>query len=185
MSQNQTKVSEIRLNKPLCIGIGGVSRSGKTFLAAMLHEAIRNSFVIHQDIFIPDKSEIPKIKNHIDWERPEAIDWVSLKSAILSSVLTGKTIIVEGLFAFQNPSIVDLFNKSIFINISKQEFFLRKKSDLRWGKEPGWYIKHIWESYLNFGQVPSKMKDILVIDGEKDFELQMIKDFLLKPDREI
>ncbi|MBK6962702.1 MAG: hypothetical protein IPH20_01910 [Bacteroidales bacterium] len=169
----------------MCIGIGGVSRSGKTFLAGMLSSSIRGSIVIHQDMYIPKKTEIPKIKNHIDWERPEAIDWKSFRSAIESSVLSGKTTIVEGLFAFQNPSIVEFYNKSILINIGKQEFIRRKRTDMRWGKEPVWYINHIWESYLNYGQAPSQIKDILIIDGEKDFELQIIMQYLQQSDQQI
>ncbi len=140
MSENQIKLSEIRLKNPMCIGIGGVSRSGKTFLANMLGNSIHDSIVIHQDTYIPNEADIPKIKTHTDWESPEAIDWISFRAAIHSAILQGKTTIVEGLFAFQNPSIAGLYNKSIFINISKQEFIHRKKKDLRWGKEPDWYI---------------------------------------------
>jgi nicotinamide/nicotinate riboside kinase len=178
MSENQIKISEIRLENPICIGIGGVSRSGKTFLADLLRSSISDSIVIHQDMYIPDKSEIPRIKNHIDWERPEAIDWISFRSAIDSAIISGKTTIVEGLFAFQNPSIVEFYNKSIFIDLSKQEFIRRKRTDMRWGKEPEWYISHIWDGYMKYGQLHDHTPNPLLIDGEIHFDLHLILNYL-------
>jgi uridine kinase len=166
------------LNIPLCIGIGGVSRSGKTFLANLLQKEISDSIVIHQDTYIPDESEIPRIKNHIDWERPEAIDWISFRRAIKSGIVSGKTIIVEGLFAFYDSEINSLYNKAIFITLSQQAFFERKRTDLRWGKEPEWYIKHIWNSFTVYGQMPKEIYDTLVIDGAPDFELNQILKYL-------
>lgn len=178
MLNSRNKIPEIRLKKPLCIGIGGVSRSGKTFLADLMQTVIAGSVVIHQDVFIPPEAEIPAINGHIDWERPEAIDWDSFNTGITDALRSGKTVIAEGLMVFHNPEISLLYNKSIFIKISRETFFQRKQSDLRWGNEPDWYINHIWDSYLNFGQIPSQMKDILLIDGEKDFELPTIRNYL-------
>jgi uridine kinase len=166
------------LNKPLCIGIGGVSRSGKTFLATLLQKEIPDSVVIHQDTYIPHESEIPRIKNHIDWERPEAIDWISFRSAVENALRSEKSVIVEGLMVFQNSDINRLYNKSIFLKISREELFLRKQTDLRWGREPDWYINHIWNSYLSFGQIPAAMNDILLIDGAKDIDLPVIMNYL-------
>jgi nicotinamide/nicotinate riboside kinase len=164
--------------KPLCIGIGGVSRSGKTFLANLLQKAIPDSVVIHQDTYIPPESDIPRIKNHIDWERPEAIDWFRFREAIGSGILSRRTVIVEGLFAFYEHDINSLYNKTIFISLSQKVFLERKRIDLRWGKEPDWYIRHIWHSYLNYGQIPGTMKDILLIDGAKDIDLPVIMNYL-------
>jgi nicotinamide/nicotinate riboside kinase len=160
---------EIRLVKPACIGIGGVSRSGKTFLANHLNAAIPDSDVIHQDTFIPDEPDIPKINDHIDWERPEAIDWVSFRKAIESGINSGKTVIVEGLFAFHDKEINTFYNKTIFITLSRDEFIRRKRTDLRWGREPEWYISHIWEGYLNYGQLPEEIVNPLLLDGTTDF----------------
>lgn len=180
MLNSKNKTPEIRLKKPLCIGIGGVSRSGKTFLAEMLHNVIKDSKVIHQDMHIPIESKMPGIKDHLDWERPEAIDWDSFNTGITEALRSGKTVIAEGLMVFHNPEINLHYNKAIFINLSREIFFQRKQSDLRWGREPDWYINHIWDSYLKFGQIPSLMKDILIIDGENDFKLPTILNYLQK-----
>lgn len=180
MLNSKNEIPEIRLKKPLCIGIGGISRSGKTFLADLLQTAIAGSVVIHQDVFIPPEAEIPAINGHLDWERPEAINWGGFNNGIVDALRSGKTVIVEGLMVFQNPEINLFYNKSIFIKISRETFFQRKQTDLRWGREPDWYINHIWDSYLKFGQIPSLIKDILLIDGEKDFELPTILSYIQK-----
>ena len=160
---------EINLLKPVCIGIGGVSRSGKTFLSNLLHSAIRDSVVIHQDTFIPAEQDIPKIKDHIDWERPEAIDWVSFRKAIETAINSGKTVIVEGLFAFHNKEINKFYDKTVFITLRWDEFILRKRDDLRWGLEPEWYISHIWDGFIAYGQLPGDIQETLLIDGAQDF----------------
>jgi len=178
MSDQRINSSELILQNPLCIGIGGVSRSGKTFLAELLQASISNSVIIHQDTFIPDESEIPRIKDHIDWERPEAIDWDRLKHSVETACNSGKTVIVEGLFAFNNAAINQYYSRIIYISLSKQEFISRKQSDLRWGKEPDWYINHIWESFEIHGRLPEEFNDALKLDGENDFDLNKILSYL-------
>lgn len=157
------------LNKPLCIGIGGVSRSGKTFLADLLQKEIPDSIVIHQDIYIPHKSEISRIRNHIDWESPEAIDWKSFRQATESGIRSGETVIVEGLFAFHDKEINKLYDKAFFITLNRNEFLLRKRTDLRWGREPEWYISHIWDSFVIHGQLPADIANPLLMNGAQDF----------------
>ncbi|KAF0195710.1 MAG: hypothetical protein FD166_2883 [Bacteroidetes bacterium] len=169
---------EIKLIKPACIGIGGVSRSGKTFLSNHLNTAILDSLVIHQDTFIPDEKDIPRINDHIDWERPEAIDWVSFRQAIDSGIKSGKTVIVEGLFAFHNKEINTFYNKTIFITLGRDEFIRRKRADLRWGREPEWYISHIWDGYLIYGQIPADIANPLLMDGARDFNLSDVIAYL-------
>jgi len=178
MSVPVSNLPLINFNIPLCIGIGGVSRSGKTFLAGLLHAAINNSVVIRQDTFIPSESTIPTINNHINWEIPEAIDWGRLKTAAETTVQSGKTVIIEGLFAFQNELINNLYSRAIYITLSRDEFFRRKQVDLRWGKEPDWYINHIWTSFEKYGQLPERFQNALILDGEIEFDLNEIIRFL-------
>jgi len=166
------------LNKPLCIGIGGVSRSGKTFLAYLIQKEIPGSIVIHQDTYIPIETEIPKIKDHIDWERPEAIDWDRFRQAVELGLLSGKAVLVEGLFAFHDHSIIEFYNKSVFIEISRQAFIQRKQQDERWGKEPEWYVNHIWEGYIRYGQLPKVLHNTMIINGDADFNITEIMNYL-------
>lgn len=173
--------NEFEISKPLAryIGIGGVSRSGKTFLGQILSQNITNSVLISQDLYVPTMNNIPEIKGHTDWERPEAIDWKALQSKMISAGSSMPVIIVEGLLVFNNRNIYQFFDKSIFITLSESEFKKRKRKDLRWGKEPEWYIDHIWKSFLKYGQVPHELKNTMIINGEEDFDIEEILSYVL------
>lgn len=171
-----------KVQESQCIAIGGVSRSGKTFLTKMLNEHLESSIVIHQDTYIPDENEIPLINNHIDWERPEAIDWKSFGNAIIDAKQSNKYVLVEGLFAYWNEKINLYYDKHIFISLSKPVFTKRKKEDLRWGAEPEWYIEHIWQGHLSYGKLPTTILNPLIIDGEEDFDIHDILNKLNLPE---
>lgn len=171
-----------KIQKSCCIAIGGVSRSGKTFLSAMLGRYLDNSIIIHQDTYIPPESEIPLIKDHIDWERPEAIDWISFENAIIEAGKTFKYVIVEGLFVYWDEKINQNFDKHLFITLPKPVFEKRKREDLRWGAEPDWYIEHIWQGHLKYGLLPSTIRNPLIINGEEDFNMHDILNKLYLPE---
>jgi nicotinamide/nicotinate riboside kinase len=50
----------------------------------------------------------------------------------------------------------------------------------RWGFEPKWFIEHVWQSYLKYGQtILSEPKNgVLVVSGATDFDVDLVKDFL-------
>ncbi|KAK7458727.1 ribosylnicotinamide kinase [Stygiomarasmius scandens] len=60
------------------IGVGGATSSGKTTLAKHLRNCLPNSFIIHQDDFVPPAEQLP-IHPELgvaDWDdAPGAIDW--------------------------------------------------------------------------------------------------------------
>jgi len=168
------KTVKKKVQESQCIAIGGVSRSGKTFLSEILSRYLENSIVIHQDTYIPPEHEIPLINDHIDWERPEAIDWISFENAIIKAKQSYKYVIVEGLFAFWNEKIDHHYDKHIFILLSKPVFEQRKREDLRWGAEPDWYIEHIWQGHLRYGFKPRTLPNCMVINGELDFDINEI-----------
>ena len=67
----------------MIIGIGGVSNSGKSGLARLIgtlydHKTIS---ILCQDDFT--KPNLPYIKDHIDWELPETMDFELLYKTIL------------------------------------------------------------------------------------------------------
>lgn len=168
------KTVKNKVQESQCIAIGGVSRSGKTFLSEILSRYLENSIVIHQDTYISPEHEIPLINDHIDWERPEAIDWISFENAIIEAKQSYKYVLVEGLFAFWNAKINHHYDKHIFISLSKDVFTKRKKEDLRWGEEADWYIEHIWKSYGIYGNLPSTIHCPLLLNGEHDFNIREI-----------
>jgi uridine kinase len=160
----------------LLIGIGGVSRSGKTSLASTLASKIRSAkkkvLVIDQDDHVRPKPEIPKIKNLVDWEHPSSIDWLGLIKLIKQEIHRNDVIIIEGIFAFWSKEIK--YDLKVYLQISRTLFKERKNTDKRWGDIPEWYIDHIWESHLKYG-VPDHCDVGL---KENDQATEVIVDYL-------
>jgi uridine kinase len=163
----------------LLIGIGGVSRSGKSTLARQLQEHYasmgKSCLILSQDDFVIPEDQIPKIRDRIDWEDPVSIDWKQLKRKIEEMKASFQVIIVEGLFAFVDPALTELYDMKFFMEISKETFLARKAVDDRWGPEPDWFIEHIWESYLKYGKVDPQAQDFIFLNGEKTFNIALIK----------
>ncbi len=130
------------------IGIGGVSRSGKTTLANQLGNLL-DAPVLHQDKF--NASPLPKIHDHIDWEIPAAVDYNRLTSALDELGKQNDYVIVEGILIFADTELNQLFDIRLVLTLTEAEFKKRKSMDLRWGKEPDWYIDHIWNGFTKYG----------------------------------
>ena len=154
------------------IGIGGVSRSGKTDLSKFLSEKFQELgytvVTLHQDEFVFHEKEIPKIKDRTDWEIPESINFPKYLSAIKEAQQNlADVIIVEGFLNFYQKEITQLFDKKILMEISHATFEKRKRKDDRWGIEPDWYIDYIWESYEKYGTtILQSDSTFLKISGE-------------------
>lgn len=163
----------------MIIGIGGVSRAGKTTLANLLKKQLKGKTIsiLNQDDFVK-KSGLPKIKNHIDWEHPDSLDWKELRKKIISESAVSEIIIVEGLFAFYDTEIVSKYDFCIFMSIEKEIFLHRKRKDKRWGNEPEWFIQHIWNSYLKYGSLPEIPSEVLVINGTQKVNTNQIISYL-------
>ena len=166
----------------LIIGIGGASMAGKSTLA----QKIRNWFpdkeivVLCQDDFVHPEKEIPQVNNKTDWERPESVDFDTYIAHVLARSTEFDVVIAEGLFAYADTSLSNLYHKKIFIEIDESTFKNRKSQDTRWGKEPDWYVSHIWESYLKYGTLSDIHQDVFVMKNTGDDDTQKLKDYLLK-----
>ena len=163
----------------MLIGIGGASNTGKSWLAQKIKDNLNDKDVIIlcQDKFVYPENNIPLIRDHINWETPESIDFQRLKNEIELCIPVYKVVIVEGLLAFHDDNINQLFDKRIFIEISKELFFNRKTEDQRWGKEPEWYIRYIWESYLQYGGIHSKEDSYLILSA-KNIDIKKALDYI-------
>lgn len=165
----------------MLIGIGGVSRSGKTKFSRKVNKWLRdqgNSVAIfHQDDFVKPEKDIPLIRDHIDWEVPESMDWDRWNETIQQAQLTHNCVIAEGLFAFWERDSSLTFDKKILVEVSEEIFLARKREDLRWGREPEWFIQHIWDSYQIYGK-PSPF-DGLLISGERRVDPAIWQEYLV------
>ncbi len=164
----------------MVIGIGGVSNAGKTTLATRLKEKLSpmRISVLCQDDFARPIFEIPQINGHVDWEVPESIDLARYYRHILREREAYDIVIAEGLFAFCDKHIYDHYDKKIFLTISKETFWRRKSKDLRWGKEPEWYMEHIWKSHFKCGMLEEVDKNTLFLSGEETIDLDQLLPFL-------
>jgi len=166
----------------MIIGIGGVSTAGKSSLAFQLRKYFSPKAkvkILCQDDFIKPESEIPLIKNHIDWECPDSIDHDMYFQALQRERKVNDIIISEGLFAFNDERVGSLYDKRIFLMIDRETFWKRKLADLRWGKEPEWYIEHIWNNYLKFGKIASERENVLRLYSDSKIDLEKVLEYLL------
>lgn len=167
----------------MIVAIGGTSNAGKTTLARKLRNyySLKNTCIICQDDFIKPIKNLPIVYEHIDWEHPDSIDFERFKEAIIANSYENELVIVEGLMVYWQPEIVQLFDKKIFVTIDRSIFRKRKANDIRWGREPLWYIEHIWESYLKFG-IPKTLMDkddqFLIINGSSSYSMDEITKFI-------
>ena len=164
----------------MIIAIGGISNAGKSNLAKRLSDHYRNqsSIVLCQDDFANPTNEIPKIKGHTNWEIPESLDFDKFYKKIIESADSFKIVLVEGLFVYYEERLLNLYDKSIYMSISKETFIKRKRKDLRWGKEPEWYLQHIWESHFLFCKEIDSRNDAFQFSGEVPIDFSSVINFL-------
>ena len=168
----------------MIIGIGGVSRSGKTSLAFLIKRIAEKRgetvIVISQDDFVFDENRIPKIRHRTDWECPESIDFQRYKKEIVDKKEVYQHVITEGLLNFWDAETGALFDRRLFVLIKKDIFMNRRLEEKRWGFEPKWFIEHVWTSYLKYGQtiLAQPKTGVLLLSGNDDFDIELITDFL-------
>lgn len=61
-------------NTAIIVGISGVSSSGKTTLARLLRDIFPRTYILHEDDFYKNDSEIPVKDGVADWDCLESID---------------------------------------------------------------------------------------------------------------
>lgn len=156
----------------MVIGIGGSSNSGKSHLAKELVDYFGAEDAIHlcQDDFVFPTNKLKKINGHTDWENPETIDIKRYIASVLEANLKYKYVISEGIFAFHYPELNKLYSQKIYLEIDKTTFVSRKQKDHRWGREPDWYINHIWKSHTTNKEYKD-LSNVTFIDANKKAEL--------------
>lgn len=166
--------------KGLSIGIGGVSRAGKTYLSNFIKSLYPNksTFLIEMDDFVKNEADIPKVRDHIDWEHPISVDFDRIKKVLKESIDKYDIVITEGILIFYSEELNQLFDKRIFINVPKTIFYKRRKEEKRWGREPDWYLDYVWESYLKYGKLKDSDNSTLYVHGTEDWSPMLIDEHL-------
>ncbi len=163
----------------MVIGIGGISNAGKSRLAQMIknHYSNKNVTVLCQDDYAFPNEKIPLIKDHTDWESPSSINFTHYEKTIIEEIAKNDIVIAEGIFAFYSDSTNKLMDKKLFLTLDSRFFFMRKNTDLRWGKEPDWYIEHIWNNHIKYCKkhIPA---DALQIKAGKTIDMDKVFSFI-------
>lgn len=161
------------------IGIGGVSRSGKSMLATKLKQLLSAKRVLHIDMdeYVLPEDELPKIKGHFNYEVPESIDYNRIIAWIKLNESNYDAIIIEGILAFANESLNQLYDMTMCMRISKSTYLNRRKVETRWGKEPDWYIEYVWDAHQKYGL---NHKSHYILSGEKEVSEKDLIDILVE-----
>ena len=164
----------------MIVGIGGSSNSGKSTLANELAAYYKNIDVkiLCQDDFVISHDLLTRVNGHIDWEQPSTIEIEKYITAVKKANETYDLVICEGLFAFWFSELNKLYDKKIFLKIDKKSFKNRKVKDLRWGKEPNWYIEHIWDSHLKYCEIHPLKKDYFIVNATKKISINNIVNYI-------
>jgi uridine kinase len=167
----------------MIIAIGGISNAGKSRLAKQLAKYYRyqkkvSAIILCQDDYVRPTGEILLINGHTDWETPDSIDYDRYYDAVAKSKKQYDIVIAEGLFVCYDPRLLRLYDKFIYINIDKTTFFNRKRKDLRWGKEPEWYIEHIWQSNNKYCLQMEERKNAFQLSGKLPLDLASVIRYL-------
>ncbi|WP_424963413.1 uridine kinase family protein [Ekhidna sp.] len=136
------------------IGIGGVSRSGKSTVAKKLRDELApmKVFTLDMDNYVLPENDIPKINGHPNWEVPESIDYGRILTILDTNELIYDVVIVEGILAFANKELNKRFDLTVLMEISRATYLDRRQLETRWGKDPDWYLEYVWEAHLEHGQ---------------------------------
>lgn len=164
----------------MIIGIGGISNAGKSGLAKKIKEHFPDKTVkiLCQDNFAHPTHSIPKINDHTNWEIPESLDFDRFIKLTIDESKKYDIVIDEGLFVFYDERLNRLYDKMIYLTISKETFIERKRKDLRWGKEPDWYMEHIWDSHQQFFEKVEFRKKAFQISGENPVDFSAVINYL-------
>jgi len=153
----------------MIIGIGGMSRSGKTSLALQIaaHFNHNSACVLSLDDYTFPEKDIPMINDMLDWDHPESIDFDKFYLDVYDNSKEYDLVLAEGFLIYLHTPLRKLFDKKICVTVSREEFESRRKEQY---DEPPWYRDHIWDSYYRYQGRYEEECD-LVLDGSGAIEL--------------
>jgi uridine kinase len=168
--------------KPIVIGVGGRSCSGKSTIIKELEEKYKGEFLhINQDKFFKVKAD--------NWERPEALRFDKLIEAIKllkegktafipthrwtenfdREVKPHKVVIIEGYLLFVNNELNKLFDKKIWVDVSDLNLLYRRLKRFNDIKELDYAMNVVIPESKKYELMQRKNASI-IIDGNKSKE---------------
>jgi uridine kinase len=185
--------------RPLLIGIAGGSASGKTSISQAIYDEFASTnrvFILKQDDYYKDQSHMELAdRSKTNYDHPMAFDndlmleqvkdliarkaikkptydyTIHTRSDVVECVEPADVIIVEGLFALENPDLRELYDLKIFVDTDADIRFIRRLE--RDVQERGRSYESVIKRYLNDARPmhiqfvePSKVfADIIIPEG--------------------
>ncbi|HEY9362753.1 MAG TPA: hypothetical protein VIQ00_05800 [Chitinophagaceae bacterium] len=171
----------------MIIGIGGVSRAGKTSLSGFLKKNLgRKCVEIHLDSYIKDSSHwdffmkypifyLSSIHKMFDMEHPDVIDFNRLYEDIIRSNEENEIVIAEGFLITHDPRIKNLIDCYIHVAVNKEEFIKRRTNDYK--KSNSWYANHVWKSFMKYGNNYNGL-NYMVVDANNEMDTDSVLAFI-------
>ena len=134
------------------IGLGGGTNSGKTTICKKLVERIPNCLVFNQDKYFKtlEEAKLSFPGRDVNWETCPALKMDDLVADVKTEMNKNHdVIIVEGHLVLNFPPLVELFDATIFITLSRdlaQKRRLTRTYDPPDG--PGYFENVVWPGYL-------------------------------------
>jgi nicotinamide/nicotinate riboside kinase len=161
VKNNKNKNKNNKNKKIIVIGIGGISRTGKSTLTNNLKKKLNiiNTFHIDNYIISPIKKYDENIKDYIeDWEDPICYNlnkfYEDLKEYKINSINNFindnnelNYIIAEGFLLYNKKEITELIDIKINYIIDKEIARYRRKSTKYYGSDY-YFNEYIWKCYF-------------------------------------
>ena len=172
----------------MIIGIGGVSRAGKTLLSQNLKTQLHKKVgEVHLDDYIRSSSHwdffmrypffyLSIFHQSFDMEHPKTIDFDSLYNDIIKSSQENEVVIAEGFLITYDARIKSLIDRYIHIDISKNVFIQRRTHDSRNGSL--WYAHHVWRSFMKYGSNNYADLKHIIVNGDKGIDTKAVLQFI-------
>lgn len=185
------------MSKPFLIGLAGPSGAGKTTLAKHLHEQFPHITHIRLDGFYKNFSDFPQYKQWVNREAPENLHWDEIYDAIknlaagadvtvplydrpngvrsgFEKISPTEIILVEGFLLFFDPRIRDFFDMRVFLHVSLETQYARKKS--RWPEMDDNYFHEVVVPMFEIHGREGMRHAHLTLNGENE-EAVVVQEF--------
>ena len=140
-------------NNSVIIGIGGISRAGKSTLISKLAHYYKIEKMVRFDEFLI----APLLKNDYnaqsiieDWEDPKCYDFDKFKDNLLSikneELGVKRIVLVEGFLIYYRKDISNIFDYKILLDVDKELARERRKRTKHYGSDY-YYDEYIWKGF--------------------------------------
>jgi uridine kinase len=170
----------------MIIGIGGISRAGKTSLSHILKKEFnQKTVIIHFDEYIKESSHwdfyskfpmfyLCKLHKTFNMEHPNTFDFDRMYADVVHACKENEIVIIEGIYIIYDTRIKNILNRYIHLSLSRNIFTQRRIRDFRCN---AWYANHVWKSFMKYGTNYSDL-DHIVVDGDKEIDIQTVLRFV-------